>query len=459
MAEATSKMEILVTLRDMATDAMRRMGSAVEDLGGSLGFAGDKSGILAGGLAAIGGATILKSIQAFESSQATLLRAEGIFKGLPDGIKKFQEAMRAADEIQRQFGFDNEEVTLALAKFARASGGDMQKAMLALQAAVGLSIERFGGAAGLNQAVQALLPTFANGGRAVRSLGFELDEKASAVTAFQTVVNATKTETESWAKSLERDKAVLKSYGSDILESMGKPYATLLQLLPQTIGAHIDLGNVLKALDPFIQGLGISIGIVSAALTLKAIPALLTTIARMIGFNIVAGLTWAAIGTGILTIGAWVIAIGLVIGAVILLIKHWDQAKKFLSETWNFLRDAFNSAWGAIISTINSAISAFNNLFSAASRAISAAGNIAGGAFSSVRGLLGLQHGGIVTRPTLAMVGEAGAEAVIPLSRFGGAGIGGAINIYLQGDFYTDAEVAERFANKIANLIKFQLKL
>src|SRR5215471_12832564 len=37
----------------------------------------------------------------------------------------------------------------------------------------------------------------------------------------------------------------------------------------------------------------------------------------------------------------------------------------------------------------------------------------------------GMQHGGIVHRPTLAMIGEAGAEAVIPLDRLhGGGGLG-----------------------------------
>lgn len=39
-----------------------------------------------------------------------------------------------------------------------------------------------------------------------------------------------------------------------------------------------------------------------------------------------------------------------------------------------------------------------------------------------------LAAGGIVTRPTLAMIGEAGAEAVVPLSR--GGGMGTTINVY-----------------------------
>jgi len=41
-----------------------------------------------------------------------------------------------------------------------------------------------------------------------------------------------------------------------------------------------------------------------------------------------------------------------------------------------------------------------------------------------------LAKGGIVTRPTLAMIGEAGPEAVVPLSKMGG--MGGGINITVQ---------------------------
>jgi hypothetical protein len=40
-----------------------------------------------------------------------------------------------------------------------------------------------------------------------------------------------------------------------------------------------------------------------------------------------------------------------------------------------------------------------------------------------------LAKGGIVTRPTLALIGEAGPEAVIPLSGAGGRGFGGGTTI------------------------------
>jgi len=50
--------------------------------------------------------------------------------------------------------------------------------------------------------------------------------------------------------------------------------------------------------------------------------------------------------------------------------------------------------------------------------------------FPRIPGMPHLAAGGIVTRPTLALIGEAGPEAVVPLDRFGaGAGVG-TVNIY-----------------------------
>jgi hypothetical protein len=73
---------------------------------------------------------------------------------------------------------------------------------------------------------------------------------------------------------------------------------------------------------------------------------------------------------------------------------------------------------------------------------------------STLKGVQGLASGGIVRRPTLAVVGEAGPEAVVPLS---GGGFGGSvnnvgININLSGAFNgqqadpRDRPAAEQFA-------------
>jgi hypothetical protein len=74
-------------------------------------------------------------------------------------------------------------------------------------------------------------------------------------------------------------------------------------------------------------------------------------------------------------------------------------------------------------------VSASVGMIAAGGMMLAAAGIIAAAmAAKGILGLIGLQHGGIVTRPTLSVVGEKGPEAVIPLHRLpdlAGAGAGG----------------------------------
>jgi tape measure domain-containing protein len=75
---------------------------------------------------------------------------------------------------------------------------------------------------------------------------------------------------------------------------------------------------------------------------------------------------------------------------------------------WNGLKGTINFGIGML----NTAIRGFNGL-------IGAVNKVPGVNVSTIPEIPKLADGGIVTRPTLALVGEAGPEAVIPLSRYG----------------------------------------
>jgi hypothetical protein len=70
-----------------------------------------------------------------------------------------------------------------------------------------------------------------------------------------------------------------------------------------------------------------------------------------------------------------------------------------------------------------------------------------GGKGFSVPNIPMLAEGGIVTGPTLAMIGEAGPEAVIPLSKMGG--MGGGITVNVTGGLATSAEIGQAVVNAI----------
>ena len=91
------------------------------------------------------------------------------------------------------------------------------------------------------------------------------------------------------------------------------------------------------------------------------------------------------------------------------------------------LISAVKAAAGAVLQAVKSIIPDVGSLVS----------GVAGSIGGAIKGLIpGLASGGIVTRPTLAVVGEAGPEAVIPLNQAGGMGT--TINLTVNAGMGTD---------------------
>jgi hypothetical protein len=64
-------------------------------------------------------------------------------------------------------------------------------------------------------------------------------------------------------------------------------------------------------------------------------------------------------------------------------------------------------------------------------------------------GIPKMASGGIVTGPTLALIGEAGPEAVVPLSQMGNMGNGGGVTINVTGGLATSAEIGQSVVNAL----------
>jgi hypothetical protein len=59
-----------------------------------------------------------------------------------------------------------------------------------------------------------------------------------------------------------------------------------------------------------------------------------------------------------------------------------------------------------------------------------------------------LAEGGIVKSPTIAMIGEAGAEAVVPLNRMGSMG-GATVNVVINGSVTTEGDLVNAIRNAL----------
>ena len=146
-------------------------------------------------------------------------------------------------------------------------------------------------------------------------------------------------------------------------------------------------------------------------------------------FNTVTG----GIKTAFDTAFGWLMQGGALDTALTFLKDNWDKI-------WNGLKAALKIVVNPIIGFINAIINGLNSLF-AVLNAIKL-----GWAEKKVLGVTVLPallptipllaKGGVVKSPTLAMLGEAGPEAVIPLSRRNGAGNGTTLVVNITGPTY-----------------------
>lgn len=274
----------------------------------------------------------------------------------------------------------------------------------------------------------------------------------------------------------------------DFLHSLADAFQTLvdwfLQLSPRTQEWIFGIGLLIAVAAPLLIVLG---SVVSAIGTIA------TVISAAIPIVLAVGTAVAAISGPVLIIIALVALLAFVI------YTHWSQIIDWTSDMmlkvadiwnkgWQGISNFFTTIWGTITTGIQNAIGVItgllDHLFStvsnitskimapiqavtgAVSNVASGVGNAVGGAFNNV--VKAFASGGIVTGPTLAMVGEAGPEAIIPLSAFsggpslvgpGGFGGGGNIVININGGNYLDSGGATMIANAIGRQIVQQLRL
>jgi hypothetical protein len=135
-----------------------------------------------------------------------------------------------------------------------------------------------------------------------------------------------------------------------------------------------------------------------------------------------------------------VIGIGLLIAALVIAYKKFEGFRNVVDTVFRFITGAvsgsldlikgyFSIVLGFYKTIFNGIASAWNNTVGKISfKAPSWVPGFGGKGFS-VPNIPMLAQGGIVTGPTLAMIGEAGPEAVVPLSRAGEFGMGGGGNV------------------------------
>jgi hypothetical protein len=145
--------------------------------------------------------------------------------------------------------------------------------------------------------------------------------------------------------------------------------------------------------------------------------------------------------------------VALLVAALVVAYNKFDWFKTGVNTLINGILGAFESVVNGAIMMVNGIIRAYNAIPIAPDISTITHVNLPtlGGSTKPAPGRMNiprLAEGGIVTAPTLAMIGEGnGPEAVIPLDRLNG--MGGAITVNVTGGLATSAEIGQAIVNAI----------
>lgn len=271
------------------------------------------------------------------------------------------------------------------------------------------------------------------------------------------------------AETFAGKMAALKAQSEDVAKSIGMALIPILEKLMTAIKDVVDWFGKHKVVA---EALGIVVGTV----LVTAIGAYMATLAKagaesVINFaKMVGGWVGLTAAEGEATAGAvafdvasggLVLAIGAVVAAVIYLATHWKETwamiKTVVADVWDFIKSVFNgmvdiwkSEINAIIDLVDWAITQLNKIH------VKLPSFLGGYSFGIDLPLIPhLAEGGIVNSPTIALIGEAGPEAVVPLSK-AGMGMGGGVNVIVnvQGSVVQEQDLAVSVRDQIAILMR-----
>jgi hypothetical protein len=216
--------------------------------------------------------------------------------------------------------------------------------------------------------------------------------------------------------------------------------AALLPIIEKVLPFLTQMGNwasentaVFLTVAGVIGGIAAAIVLVNGAMTAWAAATTAFT-AVQAAFNAVMALN---------PIVLIVVGIGLLVAALVIAYKKFDGFRAVVDSVFKFITGAvsgsidlikgyFSTVLGFYKTIFNGIASLWNNTVGKLSFKVPGWVPGFGGKGFEVPNIPMLAEGGIVNSPTLAMIGEAGPEAVIPLSKMGSMG-GNNVTIHVNG--------------------------
>ena len=154
------------------------------------------------------------------------------------------------------------------------------------------------------------------------------------------------------------------------------------------------------------------------------------------------------------------VIIGIVafVAALVLLYKKFEVVRDVVDTVFNAIKTGVTTSLDFLTSYFTGVLNIYKGIFNAIAKLWNnSIGKLSfsfpswvpkfGGQGLSVPNIPYLAEGGIVRSPTLAMIGERGPEAVVPLNKMGN--MGGGVTVNVTGGLATSAEIGQAVVNAI----------
>jgi hypothetical protein len=279
-----------------------------------------------------------------------------------------------------------------------------------------------------------------------------LVESNKTLEAQQLILAAIETQVGGTAEATANDSDKMKVAFSQVSESIGiillPMFQKLSAILVQVADFAVENSKVMVILGGVVGGLAVAI--LAANTAMKVYQATLIVVkAAQFALNLVMAAN---------PITLVVLALAALVAAFVLAYKNsetfrngvnalFDGIKKGVTASVDFIKGYLNVVMNFYKSIFNGIASLWNNSIGKLSFSVPDWVPGLGGKGFDVPNIPMLADGGIVRSPTLALIGEKGPEAVVPLNRAGGFGGGYTINI--TGGLATSADIGRAVVNSI----------
>ena len=247
----------------------------------------------------------------------------------------------------------------------------------------------------------------------------------------------------------------MKRFGIAISEAKENIGAALIPVVEKALPLLTAMGSwaqenttTFLIIAGVIGGIGVAILAANAAIRIWTLGAQIATAAQWL---------WNAALTAN-PLGLIVLGIAGVIAILAILYTKFEGVRKVVDNVFGFIKDVVVGSVDVITTYVQTVLGVYKTIFNTIAKLWNnTIGKLSfefpdwvpglGGKGFSVPNIPMLGEGGIVSSPTLAMIGERGPEAVIPLGR--GGGMGGNYTINVNGGLSSSAEIGQSVVNAI----------